>query len=299
MSYQCEVERKKSNELCKTSWFHVLMFASWIAFYLILIVFIIERYRIHPWCFAPQQHLMRVSPDHSIYRHFSAAGRQILSTLARCFSLHSCVCVCVCVLICVWRGLTLETSCEWKIKVSPAGIRKRKKTAVHCCSVGLPVRLCGNCESVFGGISGNRPSRRVWQRQTPCGLENMPGPEPTWAKTGDTAPLCCSFSTRLPVSLLSVSSGLLFLASPPPYFCPSLFLFYLSPSFFSSSFVCRFTAPPVSHYSNPIYEGDKHMHTHCRSFYASLFLSLSLPFLSSTFSLKFTWKKTVNTIFCL
>lgn len=163
--------------------------------------------------------------------------------------------------------------CEWKIA---------EASEVRCSSVGLPVRLYGKCQSVFfGGIGGNRACWREWQRQTPCGLENMPGPEPTWAKIEDTAPLCCSFSARLPVSLLSFSFSLLFLVSPPPYFCPSLFLLHLSPSFFffPPSFVCSVSAPPVSHYSNPIYEGDKHMRAHI------VFLSMPLFFFVRLFRL--------------
>lgn len=142
------------------------------------------------------------------------------------------------------------------------------------CSAGLPVRLYGKC--FFGGISGNRACCREWQ--TPCGLENMPGPEPTWAKTEDTAPLCCSFSTRLPVSLLSVSFSLLFLVSPPPYFCPSLFLFYFFVLFFP-----LFAVSLPHQYLITVILFMKETNTCVQiAFLSFLFLSLSLPCLSLT-----------------
>lgn len=66
-------------------------------------------------------------------------------------------------------------------------------------------------------------------------------------------------------SLISGQSTSLFLSI-------ALFFSIFHRLLFPSSFVCGSAAPPVSHYSNPIYEGDKHMLT-LSSFYPCLSFS--------------------------
>lgn len=174
---------------------------------------------------------------------------------------------------------------EWKIKLKMRleATEKENSSGVRGALLFSSAFLFFFMEGVFGGITGNRARWREWQRQTPCGLENMPGPEPTWAKIEDTAPLCCSFSTRLPVSLLSVCFSLLFLVCSPPYFCLSLFLFFLSPSFFPPLPLFAVSVPHQYLITLILFMKETHTCTHGISIHASLFLSASLPFLLSVF----------------
>lgn len=143
----------------------------------------------------------------------------------------------------------------------------------------------------FRGISRKQGTvRGSGSDKTPRGLENMPGPEPTWAKIGDKcAPVLLIFypSASFPFvclsqALISVQSTSLFLSVAHSFLFVALLFFFSFPF----SFVCCVSAPPVSHYTNPIYEADKHMPTHCVSMRASLFfLPPSLPLLSSAFAL--------------
>ena len=71
-------------------------------------------------------------------------------------------------------------------------------------------------------------------------------------------------------ALISVQSTSLFLSVAHSFLFVALLFFFLF------SFVCCVSAPPVSHYTNPIYEADKHMPTHCVSMRASLFSFLYL-----------------------
>lgn len=80
----------------------------------------------------------------------------------------------------------------------------------------------------------------------------MSGPEPTWAQIEDTPLLSASLSFFVCVSPLN----LLFLVSPPPYFC-----LCVPPPLFPLPF-CLLCLCPVSHYFNPIY---KRACIHCAS----------------------------------
>lgn len=118
----------------------------------------------------------------------------------------------------------------------------------------------------------------------PCGLETMPGPDPTWAKIEDTATLFAHVVLACQLLFCLSRSVSHFWSVHLPIFVRRSFFSIFCP-LFSSSFVCRVCAPPVSYYSNPIYVGDKHMHTHClsiRDFFLSAYLMLlSLFFLNS------------------
>lgn len=216
---------------------------------------------------------------------------QILAKLAHSqLSVFTHMRVCVCAWICMtWFLLVrLLPVTERKIKDSPHGVGawKRKRTAavseVCCCSV--PVCLCGKCESVFfGGISGN--GARWRERQTPCGLENMSGPEPTWAKIEDTAPLCCSFSICLPVfsfvclfqSIISGQSTSLFSSVTLSFLFAALFFFFSPFPLFAVSLPHQYLITLILFV--------KRMHTLCLSIHAShLFFSISSVSFINVFS---------------
>lgn len=179
----------------------------------------------------------------------------------------------------VWHDFACETfACDWeknKRQFKWCWTWKRKRTAVVsevcCCSV--PVCLCGKC--FFGGISGNRARWR--ERQTPCGLENMSGPEPTWAKIVDTVILCCSFSICLPVfSFVCLFQSIISGRSTSLFFVRHSFFSICCPLFFPPFPLFAVSAPPVSHYFNPIYK----VHAYTMSLYPCLLFFFSISSVS-------------------
>lgn len=239
-------------------------------------------------CSSDTSHM--ASAGHHVYCHSSTGEgsnpRNACSLTVVCVHTYACVRVCMDMYDMIFARET--SACDWEKNKRQStwcwtGKRKRTAAASEVCCCSVPVCLCGKCESVFfGGISGN--GARWRERQTPCGLENMSGPEPTWAKIEDTAPLCCSFSICLPVfsfvclfqSIISGQSTSLFSSVTLSFLFAALFFFSPFPLF----------AVSLPHqYLITLILFVKRMHTLCLSIHAShLFFSISSVSFINVFS---------------
>lgn len=109
--------------------------------------------------------------------------------------------------------------------------RERKQR----CSAGLSARLCRKYFQWNQWKQGMmKGGAAIYYNTTPCGLETMPGPDPTWAKTEDIATLllmlCLSASFSFVFLFQSPISGpstSLYLSDVPSFLFFALFFFLL------------------------------------------------------------------------
>lgn len=182
---------------------------------------------------------------------------------------------------------------EAKEKDNSGGVRGAPPLTWPSCPSLWKVWKCFFSRWKTGHVEGSGGGR------TPRGLEK-------YAQTGahlsqnrrHCAPLLLTFYPSASSSFVSLSQSLISGQSTSLFLSVALFFPIFRPLFspLPSSFVCSVSAPPVSHYSNPIYEGDKHMHTHWLSIpFSTSVSSVSFyRFIVIDVSLRFTQKKTVN-----
>lgn len=136
--------------------------------------------------------------------------------------------------------------CEWinKMKGSPDGIRSERERRQRWRQ--RPSVSVEKCESVFQrNQSKTGHGEREWQRQnSPGGLENMPRPEPTWAKIGDKcAPVLLIFYPSASFPFVCLSQALISVQSTSLFLSVAHSFLFVALLFFSSLFLCLLFLP--------------------------------------------------------